>query len=296
MTAQPFVNRAASPAVALETTILVHGLPKDSATKAAELFESEVRAGGANAALIGVVSGVPTVGMNRQELEALINADSVPKLNTSNLGYALHSGSHGATTVSTTAELAERAGIRVFATGGIGGVHTDYHKRPDISADLGAIARHRVAVVTSGCKNILDLAATRELLETLGIPVIGYQTDVFPAFYQRETDLPVDARFDDPAELADYLGFELSRKSRGVVVANPIPSASEISHEEWGHWLSKARNVPSVTQSTGRDATPAVLAEVHRLSGGRTIEANIALACSNARLAGLLAAGLGSQK
>ena len=290
MPAQQLVNRAKSPAVALETTILVHGLPKESALEIAAQFDSEVTDAGANPALVGVVGGVPTVGMTKQELETLINADSVPKLNASNLGYAMHTGSHGATTVSTTMELAERAGIRVFATGGIGGVHTGYDKLPDISADLGAIAHHRVAVVTSGCKNILDLAATRELLETLGIPVIGYQTDVFPAFYQRETDLPVDARFDDPAELADYLNFELTRKARGVVVANPIPATSEIPQEEWDSWLSKARSLPSVAQSTGRDATPAVLAEVHTLSDGRTIEANIALARSNARLAGQIAA------
>lgn len=289
MPSHSFVNRAKSPAVALETTILVHGLPKDSALETAALFESDIANAGANAALIGVVSGVPTVGMNRQELETLINADTVAKLNTANLGYAMHKGLHGATTVSTTVELAERAGIRVFATGGIGGVHTGYDKRPDISADLGALARHRVAVVTSGCKNILDLAATRELLETLGVPVIGYQTDVFPAFYQRETDLPVDARFDDAKELADYLSFELTRNARGVVVANPIPATSEIPQQEWEEWLSKARSLPSVMESKGRDATPAVLAEVHRLSDGRTIEANIALARSNATVAGLIA-------
>lgn len=292
MPSHSFVNRAKSPAVALETTILVHGLPKDSALETAALFESDIANAGANAALIGVVSGVPTVGMNRQELETLINADTVAKLNTANLGYAMHKGLHGATTVSTTVELAERAGIRVFATGGIGGVHTGYDKRPDISADLGALARHRVAVVTSGCKNILDLAATRELLETLGVPVIGYQTDVFPAFYQRETDLPVDARFDDAKELADYLSFDLTRHARGVVVANPIPATSEIPQQEWEEWLSKARSLPSVMESKGRDATPAVLAEVHRLSDGRTIEANIALARSNATVAGLIAANM----
>jgi pseudouridine-5'-phosphate glycosidase len=289
MPAQSLINRSKSPAVALETTILVHGLPKDSALEIASQLEHEITSAGANAALVGIVNGTPIVGMNRQELETLIDANYVPKLNTSNLGHAMHTGSHGATTVSTTVELAELAGVRVFATGGIGGVHAGYDKRPDISADLGSLARHRVAVVTSGCKNILDLAATRELLETLGIPVIGYQTDVFPAFYQRETDLPVDARFDDAEELADFLSYELTRKARGVVVANPIPAKSEIPLEEWTAWLSKARNLPSVLKSKGRDATPSILAEVHSLSDGKTIEANISLARSNAHVAGLIA-------
>lgn len=286
---QRLVNRAKSPGVALETTLLVHGLPAEQAVGVADRLDEAVRAGGSHPALVGVVAGQPTVGMTRDELRLLTAAGKVPKLNTSNLGHALWTGSHGATTVSTTMELAERAGLRVFATGGIGGVHRDYHLRPDISADLFALTRHRVAVVTSGSKNILDLAATREMLETLGVPVIGYRTDVFPAFYQRPTDLPVDASFDDPHELAGYLAFELARHRRGVVVANPIPQADEIPQQEWDGWLAEARSLPSVKHAAGRDATPALLAEVHRLSGGRTIRANIALAVGNAALAGLLA-------
>ncbi|MFI4892184.1 MAG: pseudouridine-5'-phosphate glycosidase [Phycisphaerales bacterium JB058] len=286
------INRAKAPAVALETTILVHGLPPEQALAVGEQLENAVKESGSNPALIGVVDGSPVVGMTHDELKRLTDAGSVPKLNTSNLGHALFARSHGATTVSTTMELAERSGIRVFATGGIGGVHKDYHLTPDISADLFALTRHRVAVVTSGCKNILDIPATREMLETLGVPVVGYQTDVFPAFYQRRTDLPVDATFDDASELADYLAFELARHKRGVVVANPIPEADEIDQNQWDEWLTKAHSLPSVKAATGRDATPALLAEVHRLSDGKTVEANIALALSNARLAGKLAAGL----
>lgn len=295
MPATQFVNRAISPAVALETTILVHGLPKQRALEVCKQLEQEVMESGAHPALVGVVNGAPTVGMTRDELLEFLDADHIEKLNSSNLGQAIHTGLSGATTVSTTMELAERAGIRVFATGGIGGVHQNYHERPDISADLFALTRHRLAVVTSGCKNILDIPATREMLETLGVTVIGYQTDTFPAFYQRETDLPVDARYDDTRELADFVGFELARTGRGIVVANPIPKPDEIPLTEWGSWLSQARTLPSVMNSNGRDATPALLAEVHRLSDGKTIEANVALARSNAKLAGSIAAVLSGQ-
>ncbi|MCA9272308.1 MAG: pseudouridine-5'-phosphate glycosidase [Phycisphaerales bacterium] len=286
------INRAKAPAVALETTLLVHGLPPEEALTVADQLDDAVAEAGSNPALVGVVHGSPVVGMTRDELKLLTDAGSVPKLNTSNLGHALFTGSHGATTVSTTMELAERAGIRVFATGGIGGVHRDYHLTPDISADLFALTRHRVAVVTSGCKNILDIPATREMLETLGIPVVGYRTDVFPAFYQRQTHLSVDATFDNPTELAAYLAFELARHKRGIVVANPIPESDEIAQNQWDEWLQEARNLPSVKSAGGRDATPALLAEVHRLSAGRTVDANIALAVSNAGLAGQLAAAM----
>ena len=283
------INRAKAPGVALETTLLVHGLPRDPALSVADRLDEAVRAGGSNPVLVGVVSGSPIVGMTRSELRILIDADKVPKLNTSNLGHALFNRSHGATTVSTTMELAERAGVRLFATGAIGGVHQNAHLTHDISADLFALTRHRVAVVTSGCKNILDIRATREKLETLGIPVVGYKTDVFPAFYQRNTPLPIDASFDDPQELAAFLAFELARHNRGVVVANPIPVAEEIAQDEWDGWLREARSLPTVKHAAGRDATPAILREVHRLSDGRTVRANIALAVANAALAGLMA-------
>ena len=270
----------------------MHGLPPEQSLTIADQLDNAVTEAGANPALIGVVSGSPVVGMTRDELKLLTDAGNVPKLNTSNLGHALFTRSHGATTVSTTMELAERAGIRVFATGGIGGVHKNYHLTPDISADLFALTRHRLAVVTSGCKNILDIPATREMLETLGVPVVGYQTDTFPAFYQRQTNLPVDATFDDPNNLADYLAFELARHKRGVIVANPIPKADEIEQNQWDEWLKEAQNLPSVKAAAGRDATPALLSEVHRLSAGKTVRANVALALSNASLAGALAAAL----
>ncbi len=201
-------------------------------------------------------------------------------------------------------ELAAGAGIRVFATGGLGGIHRGYAQRLDISADLAAFTRFPVAVVTSGCKSILDVASTREALETLGIPVVGYRTDRFPAFYQREAaagsggaprgsaGTDVDARFDDPAELAGFIRGELSRTGRGIVVCNPIPREAEIKPRDWDRWLAAAGTRFAVQTAQGRDATPAILAALHQVSKGATLRANIALALSNAELAGRLAACL----
>lgn len=285
---QWLTDRAKHPAVALETTILAHGLPPAEAPAIHAQFAEAVREAGASPTLIGVLNGKAIVGMTDDELATMLSADSVHKANRSNLGIMLARSRTAATTVSTTVELAAHAGIRIMATGGIGGVHKDYHAHLDISADLGAIASHPVAVVTSGCKNILDIAATREALETLGVPVVGFRCDTFPAFYQRSADLPLDHRFDDEAELARFIGFELDRTGRGVVVCNPIPADDEIPLAEWTEWLTRAR--AETEPGLGRDATPAVLARVHELSAGRTVRANIALATSNASLAGRLAA------
>ena len=290
------INRARTPAVALETTLLVHGLPGNVAMETADRIDQQIEAAGAHPALIGVIQGRPTVGMTREELRFLLEQDSVPKLNTANLGLAIHTGSNGATTVSATMELAEQAGVRIFATGGIGGVHTGYADRLDISADLGALARHRVAVVTSGCKNILDITSTRELLETLGVPVIGFQTDTFPAFYQRQTEIPVDATFDDAERLADFVAFELARSGRGIVIANPIPENAELDGQLWNQWLAEAQSQPNVRAAAGRDATPALLEAVHTISGGKTIQANIELATANASLAARVASAIESRR
>lgn len=280
------IKRVSSRAVALETTLLVHGVPRDDALQLAREIDEIVRHEGSTPALMGLVNGAPVVGMNAEELTKLIKSPKVPKANTANLGLCMHMRSHAATTVSTTMELAAFAGLRVFATGGIGGVHKGYGASLDISADLAAFTRFPVAVVTSGVKSILDVISTREALETLGITVVGYQTDAFPAFYQRESEATVDARFDDPQELADFVRSELPRTGRGIVIANPIDEASELSQEAWPCWLEKATALAS--KKSGRDVTPAVLGHLHRVSGGKTLEANIALAKSNARLAAMI--------
>lgn len=292
-TSPAILSRAVPPAVALESTLILHGVPRDSARELASDLARIVSAQGATPALIALVNGTPTVGVTDGELDLLFAARDVPKANTANLGVLMHRRSHAATTVSTTMELAARAGIRVFATGGLGGAHENYGASWDVSSDLAALARFPVAVVTSGTKSILDVESTREMLETLGVPVVGYRTDTFPAFYLRESERKVDARFDDVADLACYIAMELSRTQRGIVVANPVPREHEIDSGSWTSWLAAARaSVQSQGTPQGRDVTPRILAELHRLSGGATLRANIELVRSNAELAGRIAAAL----
>lgn len=278
--------------VALETTLLLHGVPRGEAMPLATELAAIVRKHGATPALVGVLKGQPVVGMTDAQLRELLAEADVPKLNTASLGVALARGGSGATTVSTTMELAAGAGVRVFATGGLGGVHRGLTQRLDISADLMAFTRFPVAVVTAGCKSLLDVINTREMLETLGVPVIGYRTDRFPAFYTRDGGVGVDARFDDAAELAKYLDRELNRTARGVVVCNPIPAADEIDAAKFDDWLKQAEAEAAAGGASGRSVTPAVLGALHRLSGGATLRANIALVKHNAGLAGELASAM----
>lgn len=280
------LSTVAAPAVALETTLLLHGVPKQQGKPLADDLAAIVSRAGANPALVGIFNGTPTVGLSDDQLDILLAASSVPKVNSSNLGLILHNKSHGATTVSTTMELAAAANVSFFATGGLGGVHRGYASHLDISADLAAFTRFPVAVVTSGVKSILDVVATREILESLGVPVVGFRTARFPAFYLRESDAAVDASFDDPADLARFCRCELDRTGRGIVVCNPIPSADELPRPQWDRWLADAiANAPA----DGRDVTPTILANLHALSGGQTLRANLALVRSNAALAAQLA-------
>jgi pseudouridine-5'-phosphate glycosidase len=284
------VVRVKERAVALETTLLLHGVPRSAAASLAQELASIVRTAGAEPALIGIVDGQPIAGLNDAELHLLLDAD-VPKLNLANLGLAIHRKTHGATTVSTTMAIAAQAGIRLFATGGIGGVHPGYGTQLDISVDLLALSRFPVAVVTSGCKAILEVQSTREALESLGVPVVGFGTDHFPAFYLRQSGAMVDARFDDLADLAAYCSTELKRSGRGIVIANPIPEADEIDAVDWERWLTQARN--QTAGAVGRDRTPALLGALHTISGGATLRANLALVRANAALAARLAVAMG---
>lgn len=288
-------SRAVSPAVALETTLLLHGVPTSEAEELHHALSSIVRNAGAHPALVGVVNGVPTVGMTDAELKMLLAGGKVAKSNTSNLGVLLASGAHAATTVSTTMELAAAAGVRVFATGGIGGVHKGFGQSLDISADLMALTRFPVAVVTSGVKSLLDVAATREMLETLGVPVVGFQCEEFPAFYLRSlprVKLELDASFADASSLARFVDAELARTGRGIVVCNPIPKASELNAQEFGLWLSQAEVQADAAGASARQRTPAILAALHQISGGRTLKANLELVKSNTALAGQMAAAI----
>lgn len=277
------INRTGPAAVGLETTLLVHGVPKGQGERLARELAEIVRAGGSVPAFVGVLGGKPIVGMDFNELNELLLADDVPKANTSNLGVFIHRGQHAATTVSVTMELCAAAGVRVFATGGLGGVHRGYGTKWDVSSDLAAFTRFPVAVVTSGVKSLLDVSATREALETLGVPVVGFRTKSFPAFYLRESGASVDAVFEDEGELARYVAAEMKRTGRGIVVANPIPEKDEIRKADWDRWLAEAMKIAG--DAGGRDVTPRVLGALHQVSAGATLAANLALARSNAGLA-----------
>jgi len=284
------VNRAQARSVALETTLLAHGVPEDEAPELAVRLDQTIRDQGAHPVVIGLLSGRAVVGLTDEELADLLAQGDVAKVNSSNLGISLARRIAGATTVSATMEIAAHANVRMFATGGIGGVHRHYAEHLDVSSDLLALARFPVAVVASGVKSILDVTATREALESLGVPVAGFRTTEFPAFYRRASDAAnVDARFDDESELAEYLLFEFARSNRGVLVCNPIAESEEITDDDLRRWLADADKRAIADGATGRRATPAVLAALHEISEGATLRANIALVLGNARLAARLA-------
>ena len=281
-------NRSTIPTnrLALETTILTHGVPRENALGLAAELASIARSNGAIPALVGLFKGEPVVGMSDEQLREVLATPNVPKVNTSNLGVLMHRKQHGSTTVATTMEFAAASGVRVFSTGGIGGVHKGYATHLDISADLIALTRFPVAVVASGVKSILDVVATREMLETLGVPVVGFRCDEFPAFYLRGSGAGVDARFDDEQDLSAFIRRETERTGRGILIANPIPESDELPRDSFAAWLAAAER----EAKPGREATPTTLAALHRVSGGATLRANLALIRSNTALGAKLAA------
>lgn len=284
---------AKRPVVALETTVVTHGLPHPDGVNAALALEDEVRAAGAVPATIGVLDGKVIVGLTRPELERLATAPGVTKLNLSNFAAVLAAGEPGSTTVAATMFAAHRAGIAVFATGGIGGVHRDASESGDVSADLTALARIPVAVVCAGAKAILDLPRTVEMLETLGVPVLGLGTGEFPAFYRRASGLPVDRRFADVGALAGAVRthFELG-VGGGVLVANPIPEDEQMPLGLYDRALGEALAAAAAEGVRGRAVTPFLLDRMRAITGGESVRANLALLRNNARVAARLAAAL----
>ena len=284
---------AGRPVVALETTLITHGFPHpDGLTIAAEL-EAAVTAEAALPATIGIVDGRIRVGLTPDELERLATSDCAEKLNLSNLAAHLTPGSWGSTTVAATLFVARRAGIHVFATGGIGGVHRNASETGDVSADMTALARFPVAVVCAGAKAVLDLPHTVELLETLGVPVFGYGTNEFPAFYSRTSGLPVDRRFDDITLLADAVRAHFALGlGTGILVANPIPEAHELPRQVWQPAIERALADAARQGLRGREVTPFLLERLRGLTEGASVFSNRALLVNNATLAGRLAAAL----
>jgi pseudouridine-5'-phosphate glycosidase len=281
--------------VALETTLVTHGMPHPDGLEVAAAMEAAVRAEGAVPASIGLLDGHARVGLTAHELERLASSRDVAKVSLGNLAATAASGRLGSTTVAATLALAHRAGIGALATGGIGGVHRDATETGDVSADLTALSRFPVAVVCAGAKAVLDLPRTLEALETLGVPVYGLGTDRFPAFYRRDSGLPVDHRFDRIADLAAALRAqrELGLGS-GVVVANPVPPEHEMPREMYESALARAVEDAARASVRGRAVTPFLLERMRALTANQSLATNRALLLDNARVAGALAAALAS--
>ena len=276
--------------VALETTIVTHGMPYPDNLAAARAVEDEVRHAGAVPATIAVMGGCIRVGLAPDALERLARTADVMKLSRADLPYALATGRAGATTVAATMICAHLAGIAVFATGGIGGVHRGAETTMDISADLDELARTPVAVVCAGAKAVLDLPKTLEALETRGVPVVGYRTDELPAFWSRDSGLKAPLRLDRPEEIAALLRAQRALGyPGGALVANPPPTDAAIPADEVAGWIDAALAEAVRAGVAGKAVTPFLLDRVLHLSGGRSLAANIALVRSNARLAAEIA-------
>jgi len=282
--------REARAVVALESTIIAHGMPYPENLSTARLLEQRVREAGAVPATIAVMDGAVRIGLTGAELETLARAREVLKLSRADLPFAVSTGKPGATTVAATMICAHLAGIRVFATGGIGGVHRGAESSFDISADLGELARTPVAVVSAGAKALLDLPKTLEYLETRGVPVIGYRTDEFPAFWSRQSGLKVPLRLDSVQEIARFLAVKWEMGlGGGAVICNPAPQADEIPAEEMRGFIDAAVREAEARGVSGKQVTPFILGRIVELTGGRSLRTNIALAESNARLAAEIA-------
>lgn len=281
---------AGRPVVALESTIITHGMPAPRNLETARAVASEVRAGGALPATIALLDGRIRIGLEPQELERLAGEQEVAKVSRADLPAVLAAGGAGSTTVAATMICAGLASIRVFATGGIGGVHRGAELSFDVSADLQELARTPVAVVCAGAKAILDLPKTLEVLETLGVPVIGYGCDELPAFYSRASGLAVPLRRDSAAEIAEVMQTKWKLGlGGGLVIANPIPAAAEIPAAEIAGHIETALAEAEAQGIQGKEVTPFLLARLEQLSGGASLDANIALVLNNARLAAEIA-------
>lgn len=283
------------PVVALESTVIAHGLPWPLNLETARAVEAAVRAEGAVPATIAVCHGRPIVGLSDNELEAVAHRKDVVKASRRDLGIAVAQRRMAATTVAATMFLAHQAGIRIFATGGIGGAHRDPQQPWDISADLIELSHTPVAVVCAGAKSILDLPRTLEILETHGVPVAGYGTDEFPAFYLRSSGEPATARVNTPEEAADLLAAHWGLGGAGVVLAQPMAAELALPSEEFVSALGQVQERAASQGVRGKELTPFLLAELAEATQGKTLQANRALLLDNARLAAWVARGLASR-
>jgi len=282
------------PVVALESTIISHGMPYPQNVQTALEVEEQVREAGAIPATIGIMGGKLKIGLTPEEIEEFGKSDDVVKVSRRDLATVVARKLNGATTVATTMILAEMAGIRVFATGGIGGVHRGASESFDISADLQELGKTNVAVVCAGAKSILDIGLTLEYLETMGVPVLGYKTEDFPAFYTRTSGYRVDAKLESPEDAAEILRTKWALGlNGGVVIANPIPEAFAMDEDLINDAIETALEEAAANHIRGKESTPFLLAKVKALTEGQSLESNIALVLNNAKLAAEIAKALG---
>jgi pseudouridine-5'-phosphate glycosidase len=282
---------AGRPVVALESTIVSHGLPRPHNLRLAREFEAEVRAAGAVPATIAVVDGEPWIGLDDAALEAVATRDDVEKCGVRDLAVVCARGGMGATTVAATAHLAARAGIAVFATGGLGGVHRDARETWDESADLGWLARTEIVVVCAGVKSILDVGATLERLETLNVTLLGYGTHAFPGFYLADSGFRVPWRVDAPDEVAAIMAARSRVGHDGaIVVANPLEVEEQLDPDLHDRVLAGGLHAAAEAGVSGKDATPFLLDWFHRKTEGASLDVNVRLVRRNAALAARIAA------
>lgn len=279
------------PVVALESTIISHGMPYPQNVQTAETVENIIRDNGCVPATIAIINGVMTVGCTSEEIDMLGRAGTtVPKVSRRDLPVIIASGSMGATTVAATMYIAHLAGIDVFATGGIGGAHRNSEKTMDISADLDELQQTGVMVVCAGAKSILDIGLTLECLETRGVPVVGYRTNDMPAFYTQKSGFRVDYRLDTPAEIARAFAVKKAIGMQGgMLVVNPIPDAYAMDSDYIAENINRAVAEAESLGIHGKETTPYLLDKIQKLTGGRSLAANIQLVYNNARLASEIA-------
>jgi pseudouridylate synthase len=282
--------------VALESTIIAHGLPRPRNLEVARQLEADVRAAGAVPATIAVLDGEVHVGLDDAGLQRIAGAD-VAKLSVRDLALAAASGVDGATTVAATAHLAARAGIRVFATGGLGGVHRGARESWDESADLLTLARTPITVVAAGAKSILDIGATLERLETLGVAVVGWRTSRFPGFYVTDGGFDLDWRLDDAEEVAAAMAAaDALDVGTALLIANPIAFDQQLDPDEHERVLAQALEEARAQGVTGKAVTPYLLAYLHDATEGRSLEVNVTVARANAAVAGAIAVAWGARR
>lgn len=281
------------PIVALESTIISHGMPYPQNVETALKVEEIIREHGAVPATIGIIGGRLKAGLTSEEIDYMGRAKNIAKVSRRDIPYLIAHKRDGATTVASTMIIASMAGIRVFATGGVGGVHRGAEKTMDISADLEELAMTEVAVVCAGAKSILDLGLTLEYLETKGVPVLGYQTEELPAFYTRKSGFAVDYKVDTPEEIADILRtkWDLGLKG-GALIANPIPEEYSMDADLITRVIEDAVKEAEALGIKGKDTTPFLLAKIKEITGGESLESNIQLVYNNARLAAEIARSL----